>query len=181
MNKALSLVVIVLAVAAAAPVAALADDPVATVQADIAKLKSDVQTKHDTVVADAQKLEADAASLVGTSDRKGARKTIKADALKLTGDWKSLLAVCLADRKQLREDVQAAARSGVSRRDLRRLVREANLEIRLTNMNMRAAVLEARIAVLELRESFHHAGQQAPTVPTPPAQTPAPEPVTTSP
>ena len=177
-KKILMLVVVALAVAAVAPVAAFADDPVATVQADIAKLKTDVQAKHDQVVLDAQKLEADASSLAGTSNKKAARQTIRVDALKLTGDWRSLLSTCLADRMQLRADVHAAKAAGVPARQLRLLVRQANLEIRLTNLNMRAAVAEAHLAVVKLRESFAASGQQAPNVVTPPTSTPTPAPVT---
>ena len=55
MRKILSLVALALTVAVLAPVAALADDSTATIQADIAQLQSDVKTKHDTVMADAQK------------------------------------------------------------------------------------------------------------------------------
>ncbi|HUK97393.1 MAG TPA: hypothetical protein VLV46_07015 [Gaiellaceae bacterium] len=176
MRKILSLTAVVIAVVAIAPVAAMADDPVATVQADIAKLVSDVQTKHDTVVADANALEADANSLVGTTDPKAARLKIRLDILKLTGDWKSLLGVCLGDRAKLRADVKAARLQGVPRSQLRPLVREANLQIRATNLEMRAAVLKARAAVLQLRASFHAAGQQPPsaeTPPTPPATAPS--------
>ena len=167
MKRYLSLFLIAMAIAVAAPVAALADDPTATVQADIAKLKSDVQTKHDTVVADAQKLEADATSLVGTSDKKAARDTIKADVTQLVTDWKSLLQVCLADRQQLRDDVKAAIDGGASKQDVRMLVREAQLEIRAANLDMREAVTKARLAVVKLRQSFAAAGQQAPAVQTP--------------
>ena len=176
MKKFLVLACSLLALAAAAPLAALADDPTAAVQADIAKLKSDVQTKHDAVVADAQKLQADAQSLVGTSDKKAARGTIKVDALKLTGDWKSLLSVCLADRQQLRSDFKAAVAAGVSRQQLRLLRRQANLEIRLVNLDMREAVAKAHLAVVELRQSFHQTGGQAPDVPTPPATAPTVQP-----
>ena len=130
MRKILYLTALALTAAALVPVAAMADDPVATVQADISKLVSDVQTKHDTVVADAATLEADANSLVGTSDKKAARLKIRLDALKLTGDWKSLRAVCLGDRAKLRADVKAARLQGVRRHDLRPLIREANLQIR---------------------------------------------------
>ncbi len=175
MRKILLLTALVLTVAALAPVAALADDPVATVQADIAKLVSDVQTKHDTVVADAATLQADANSLVGTSDKHAARLKIRLDVLKLTGDWKSLLAVCLGDRAKLRADVKAARLQGVPRHQLRPLIHQANLQIRATNYEMRAAVLQARVAVLKLRASFHALGQQPPTVetpPTPPATAP---------
>jgi len=177
-KKILMLAVVALTVAAAAPVAAFADDPVGAVQADIAKLKTDVQAKHDQVVADAQKLETDANSFAGTSDKKTARQTIRVDALKLTGDWRSLLSTCLADRVQLRADVLAAKQAGVPAQQLRLLVRQANLEIRLTNLNMREAVAEAHLAVVKLRESFAASGQQAPNVTTPPSTTPTPAPVT---
>ncbi|HZQ15463.1 MAG TPA: hypothetical protein VFA82_01695 [Gaiellaceae bacterium] len=180
MKKLLVLAAAVAALATALPLAALADDGTAAVQADIAKLKTDVQTKHDTVVADAAKLQADAQSLVGTTDKKAARQTIKADAPKLTGDWKSLLATCLADRLQLRKDFQAAIQAGASKQDLRLLRRQANLEIRLVNLDMREAVAKAHLAVVELRQSFHQAGGQAPTVPTPPTTAPTVAPVTTS-
>jgi len=172
MKKLTMLFLLVVAVAVAAPVAALADDGTAAVQADIAKLKTDVQAKHDAVVADATKLQADAQSLVGTSDRKAARQTIVADAQKLTSDWKSLLATCLADRAQLHTDVLAAKNAGANKQQLRLLVREANLEIRIVNLDMRSAVAKAHLAVVQLRESFHKAGQQGPAITTPPASTP---------
>jgi hypothetical protein len=168
------LMTIALAVAAVAiaPVAASADtDPLAAIKADIAQLKTDVQAKHDAVVADATTLQTDATTLVG-SDRATAKAKIKADALKLTGDWKSLLSVCLNDRIQLRKDIHAARVAGTGKGQIAPLVREANLEIRATNLQMRAAVLQARAAVIALRQSFKDAGQTAPSVPTPPAATP---------
>ena len=172
MKKLMYIAALALAAAAIAPIAALADtDPLAAIKADIAQLKTDVQTKHDAVVADATTLQNDAHSLVG-SDRKTARTKIKIDALKLTGDWKSLLSVCLADRLQLRKDINAARQAGAGKGQIAPLVREANLEIRATNLQMRAAVLQARAAVIELRQSFKKAGKQAPTIPTPPAETP---------
>lgn len=177
MKMTLILALAVVAAALIVPVAAFADDPVSTVQADIAKLKSDVQTKHDTVLADAQKLEADADALAGTSDKKAARQTIKADAQKLGSDWKSLLATCLADRAQLHKDVLAAKDAGVPKHQVRLLVRQANLEIRLVNLDMRSAVAKARLAVVKMRESFAASGQPAPSVVTP-STTPSVQPVT---
>lgn len=172
MRKLLLLVALTVG-AAVLPVAASAADSLDAVHADIAKLTADVNTKHDTVVADATKLETDAKSLVGTTDRHAAHATIKADATKLTGDWKSLLAACRADRTQLRMDVNAARGADKSaKRDLRLLVRETNLTIRATNLEMRAAVARARAAVFALRASFRAAGEQAPAVETPPASTP---------
>ena len=54
MHKFLYLIVLALAVAVIVPVAALADDPLATIKADITQLQTDVKTKHDAVLADAQ-------------------------------------------------------------------------------------------------------------------------------
>ncbi len=173
MRKLLLLAALTLTACALVPVAAMAASPLDAVNADIAKLTSDVQIKHDTVVADAQKLQADATSLLGTSDKKAARATIKADAKKLTTDWHSLLATCLADRAQLRSDIAAARQAGAGDHgQLRLLVRQANLSIRATNLEMRAAVARARAAVVGLRASFRAAGEQAPVVPLPPATTP---------
>ena len=114
MRKFLYLMALAVAVAVIVPVAALADDPLAAIQADITQLKTDVQTKHDTVLADAQTLQTDAQTLVG-SDKATAKAKIKADVQKLTGDWKSLLAVCKTDREKLRSDVEAAKAAGVKR------------------------------------------------------------------
>jgi hypothetical protein len=170
MLKWLLLAALTLTVFAAVPAGALAAGPLEAVNADIAKLTTDVQTKHDAVVADAQKLQSDATTLVGTTDRKAARATIKADAQKLSTDWHSLLQVCLADRAQLRTDIAAARQAGAGGHgQLHLLVRQANLSIRATNLEMRAAVARARAAVVGLRASFRAAGQQAPIVPLPPA------------
>jgi hypothetical protein len=169
MRKFLLLAALTLSAFAIVPVAALAASPLDNVNADIVKLTADVQAKHDAVVADAQKLQADATSLTGTSDKQAARATIKADAQKLTADWRSLLSVCLADRVQLRADIAAARQAHAGGHgQLRLLVRQANLSIRATNLEMRAAVARARAAVVGLRASFHAAGQQAPSVPLPP-------------
>ena len=102
MQKFLYLAALALAVAAIVPVAALADDPLAAIKADITQLQTDVKTKHDAVLADAQTLQTDAQTLVGT-DKATAKAKIKIDVLKLTGDWRSLLSVCLSDRAKLHD------------------------------------------------------------------------------
>jgi len=177
MHKFLYLIVLALAVAALVPVAAFADDPLAAINADITKLQTDVKAKHDTVLADAQTLQTDAQTLVG-SDKATAKAKIKIDVLKLTGDWRSLLSVCLSDRLQLRTDIAAARAAGIGRGQIRPLVREANLQIRASNLEMRAGVLRARAAVFALRQSFKNAGKTAPAVTTPPASPPVAAPVT---
>jgi hypothetical protein len=176
MRKFLYLAALAIAVAAVVPVAAFADDPLATITADITQLKTDVQTKHDAVLADAQTLQTDATNLVG-SDKTTAKATIKADVLKLTGDWKSLLAVCLSDRAKLHTDVAAAHAAGADKGQIRPLVREANLQIRASNLEMRSGVVKARAAVFALRQTFKNAGQTAPAVTTPPAAPPAAAPI----
>ena len=176
MHKFLYLIVLALAVAVILPVAALADDPLATIKADITQLQTDVKTKHDAVLADAQTLQTDAQTLVG-SDKATAKAKIRIDILKLTGDWRSLLSVCLSDRLKLRTDIAAAHAAGLGRHQIRPLVREANLQIRASNLEMRAGVLRARAAVFALRQTFKNAGKTAPAVTTPPASPPAAAPV----
>ena len=168
MHKFLYLMALALAITVIAPVTALADDPLAAIKADITQLQSDVKVKHDAVLADAQTLQGDAETLVG-SDKATAKTKIKADILKLTGDWHSLLAVCLSDRTKLRADIEAAHAAGLKPNEIRPVVREANLQIRASNLEMRAGVLKARAAVIALRQSFQDSGEPAPLVQTPPA------------
>jgi hypothetical protein len=178
MRKFLYLAAVVVAAAVIAPVAAFAADPLAAIKTDITQLQTDVKTKHDAVLVDAHTLQADAQSLVGT-DKATAKAKIKVDVLKLTGDWRSLLSVCLSDRMQLHADIAAAHAAGIGRDQIRPLVREANLQIRASNLEMRSGVLNARAAVLALRLSYRTAGQTAPAVATPPATPPVVAPVTT--
>ena len=89
-----------------------------------------------------------------------------------------LLAVCLADRAKLQSDIAAARAAGVDRKQIRPVVREANLQIRASNLEMRAGVLRARAAVVALRQSFRRAGQAPPATALPPAAPQAAAPVT---
>jgi hypothetical protein len=176
MHKLFYLFALALVSAAIVPVVALADDPLGTIKADIAQLQTDVKAKHDAVLADAQTLQNDAQALLG-ADKETAKATIKADVLKLTGDWKSLLSVCLDDRNKLHADIAAAHAAGIGKDQIRPLVREANLQIRASNLEMRAGVAKARAAVFALRQTFKSAGQTAPAVTTPPASPPAAAPL----
>jgi hypothetical protein len=176
MRKFLYLAALALTVAAIVPVAAFAADPLAAINADITQLQTDVQAKHDAVLADAQKLQTDAQSLVG-SDKATAKAMIQADVLKLTGDWRSLLSVCVTDRAKLRSDIDAAKTAGADKGQIRTLVRVANLQIRASNLEMRAGVLKARAAVFALRQSFQSAGKTPPAAATPPATLPVVAPV----
>ena len=176
MKKILYLAAVALVAAAFVPFVALADDSLASINADIAQLQSDVKTKHDAVLANAQTLQNDAQSLAG-SDKATAKATIRADVLKLSTDWQSLLSVCLSDRAKLQSDIAAARAAGAGTGQIRPLVHEANLQIRSSNLEMRAGVAKARAAVFTLRQSFRVAGQAAPSATTPPATPPAASPV----
>ncbi len=177
MKRFLSLAILALSLAAVVPSFALADDPLSSIKADIAQLQSDVQVKHDTVLADARTLKDDATSLVG-SDKASAKATIKADAQKLSGDWQSLLSTCLSDRAKLQADITAAHAAGIKPSEIHPLVREANLQIRASNLEMRSGVASAHAAVYALRQSFKAAGETAPLVTTPPSSPTGGAPVT---
>ena len=177
MKRILCSAALVLVAGAAAPVAALADGSIAGINADIAQLQSDVKVKHDTVLVDAQKLQNDAVSLVG-STRSTARATIQADVKQLTTDWQSLRGTCLQDRGTLQTDIGLAVQAGIPRNQIHPLVKEANLQIRSSNLAMRSGVASARAAVFALRQSFKNAGQTPPVTATPPASTSGNSPVT---
>ena len=86
MKKTLTLVTMAFALGVLAPSGALADaDPAAAVKADTAKLLSDATARHDAVIADANKLAADAQAAKGGT-KEAARATIKADLAKLRAD-----------------------------------------------------------------------------------------------
>ena len=167
---------LILLAAALAPAAALAD-PLDAIKADIAQLQTDVKTKHDTVLADAQALQNDGTSLVG-SDHATARATIQAGVTQLTTDWHSLLAVCLGDHAKLQSDIAAAHAAGIPPRQIHPLVREANLQIRASNLEMRSGVVSARAAVFALRQSFRGNGKTPTPAPLPPAAPTGADPVT---
>src|SRR5204863_184447 len=79
-----------------------------TVKSDISQLQSHATARHDAVIADAQKLAADAQAAVGGT-RKEAMATIKADRAKLKSDRTAAAATLKADRAKLKADAAVAA------------------------------------------------------------------------
>src|SRR5436190_21888062 len=97
-------------VAAALAVPALASgqaDPVSAVKADLAKLRTDVTATSATIVADAQKLTADATAAKGGTKAQ-AKASVKPDVTKLHADLSAAKTLLEADKAQLKVDVAAA-------------------------------------------------------------------------
>lgn len=134
---------------------ALADgDPLAAVKADIAKVESDVQAAHDTLVADAGHLESDAIALKGNANKDQVKTTIKADWEKLRSDRHMLLGQIQADRKALVADLKAARDAHVGKGEIRPLLQALRQHDRQLRIEVRNAIRDARNAVRELRHSF---------------------------
>jgi hypothetical protein len=150
MNRRIVLVVAVIAAACIPALAAVAgQDPVAAVNADTAKLQSDFSAAHDTLIADASKLQADAQLLSG-SDKAQARAAIKADFQQLRSDFVSARSTMRADWKQLLSDYRAAVSSGLSyfdRVSLRLALRQVRLTLRQGRVEIRQAILAAHQAI----------------------------------
>jgi hypothetical protein len=164
-RKVLLLTVLALGGAALAPAAALADsDPLAAVKTDVAKLQSDAQNARDTLVADANKLASDAQSLEGTTDRRHAIDTLKADRAQFKSDREAAQTTLRADRLQLRTDLKALrvarhASQGTTggtapNGELRALLQNLHSQLQQYRSDVRHAIEQARDAVKDLRGNF---------------------------
>lgn len=155
MKKTIALLAVVAGSVGVAAPAALADtDPLAAVRADVAKVEADATARHDLVIADAQKLQADAqAAAGGTKD--AAKATIQADRQKLWSDRAQATETVRADRAQLRTDLAAvhAAKAG-GNGVLEDLLRPMRTQLRQQHREIVSAIHEARRAVRTLRHSF---------------------------
>ena len=167
-KKLIALATVVLA-AALIPAASLADNSVpANVQADIAKTAADVQTLHDTIVADAAQIQTDVAAVQGAADKKSALATVKADWQKLSSDRKSENDTIKADWAQLRADVKAAhdAKQGAGQiKPLVQAMHTANVALR---DDLKQAAQAARQATQALKGTLKGQGKGA-TSPAAPA------------
>jgi hypothetical protein len=152
MKTTLTLLVTALALAVLAPAATAQGDPAAAVKADLAKLVSDADARHDVVIADANKLAADAQAAKGGT-KAAARAAIKADLAKLRADRKAAAEVVKADRAQLKTDL-AAAKDAKALKGLRSSLKEARTALKQQRAEVKAALQAAHQAVKELRASF---------------------------
>ncbi len=171
-KKLLALATVVLA-AALVPVAALADGGVpANVQADIAKTAADVQTLHDTIVADATQIQADVAAVAGSTDKKSALATVKSDWQKLGSDRKSENETIKADWAQLKADVKAAHDAKQGDGQIKPLVQAMHTANQALRADLKQAAEAARAATKALRGTLKGDGKGAGATAT--ATTPVP-------
>jgi uncharacterized protein (DUF342 family) len=146
-----------LALAAAAGIASTAgassSDAVSVVKADLAKLQGHVTARHDQMVADANKLAADAHAAKG-SNRKAAKAAIRPDIIKLKADLAAARAVIHADHAQLKSDLAGLKGTKGARKELHLSLQSTRAAIHAANADARDALQKARAAVRDLRASF---------------------------
>jgi cobalamin-dependent methionine synthase I len=147
----------VLGVTAFVPSALAAADPIAAIKADLAKLQSDFSAAHDTLMADAQKLQSDAA-LIKPGNKDAAKAAIQADWAKLKADLDATHTTMQANWDQLHADFEAArALKGATKED-RAALRDATKQMRETFQAGRAQVHEAVQAARAAIEAARKAG-----------------------
>jgi hypothetical protein len=145
------------AVAGLAPAASLAaGDPVSTLRTDLANLRTAVSTAHDTLVADLAKIRADATSLQGTTDRAGARATLKADVQRFRTDRHALVPAIRTARRQVRADLKAAKDANVDPGTPKPLLEDAAKQDRAARREVWQAARQATQAVRLLASSLRH-------------------------
>jgi hypothetical protein len=147
----------VLGVVAFVPAALAAGDPVAAVQADLTKLQSDFSAAHDTLIADAQKLQSDAA-LIKPGNKDAAKSALKADWTKLQSDFQAKHVTMQADWQQLHADFLAARDAKAGTRADRVALRTAEQQMRQTFQTGRAQVHEAVQAARAAIQAARKAG-----------------------
>ena len=91
-------------------VAGAATDPVAQLNTDLAQLGTDVQSAHDTLIADLTKVTTDA----GTGDLTAA----KADLVQFRTDRAAAVTTLTADRATVKADLQAVRTAKLGSRTL---------------------------------------------------------------
>jgi cobalamin-dependent methionine synthase I len=147
----------VLGVVAFVPAALAADDPLAAVKTDIAKLQTDFSSAHDTLIADAQKLQADAA-LIKPGNKDAAKAALTADWAQLKSDFAAKHTVMQADWTQLHADFEAARAAKSGTKDDRAALRDAAKQMHDAFQTGRAQVHEAVQAARAAIEAARKAG-----------------------
>ncbi len=144
------------AVAGLGPAASLAagTDPVSTLQTDLTSLQTAVSTAHDTLVADFTKIQTDATSLQGTTDKAAARATLRADLQQLRSDRRSLVPAVQSARQLVIADLKAVKAANVDPGTVKPLVKDAVRSDRAAVREVRQAARQAARAVLLLAHGF---------------------------
>jgi cobalamin-dependent methionine synthase I len=147
----------ILGVVAFVPAALAADDPLAAVKTDIAKLQADFTSAHDTLLADAQKLQSDAA-LIKPGNKDAAKAALTADWAQLKSDFAAKHAIMQADWTQLHTDFQAAREAKAGTKADRVALHDATKQMREAFATGRGQVHEAVQAARTAIEAARKAG-----------------------
>jgi hypothetical protein len=134
-------------VASSSTAFAASADPTAGVKADIATLLSMSKTQHDLVIADAQ-------SISGATDRKGALETLHSHrqaAVKLLQAQRDKIAVELKDLRSAKIDS----------RDLKDLLEQSSTTLKAESQEVETAVAAARKADRQAAKDAKHAAKDA--------------------
>jgi chromosome segregation ATPase len=146
----------VLGVVAFVPAALAAGDPLAAIHADLTKLQADFSSAHDTLMADAAKLQSDAA-LIKPGNKDAAKAALTADWTQLQSDVQATHTTMQADWQQLHSDFEAARSAKAGTKDDRAALRDATKQMRETFQAGRAqvheAVMAAKAAIVAARKA----------------------------
>jgi len=109
---------------------------------------------HDTIKADADKISADVQTLQGTTDRKAARATLRADWQKVLSDRQQLKPAVDADWAQLESDLGALRSAKAGSADLKALLQQAHQALATQRDAVKQSLTAAHDAAKALRDSL---------------------------
>lgn len=132
-----------------AGIAVAQTDPAVAARSDMSKLLAEANATHDTVIADAGKLESDAHSLVGATKQQ-IRVTLRADRAALRTDMRAGRVLLHADRAQLLVDLKAARQAKVAKQ-LKPELQQLHAALKQDRAEVKQALASAREAVKALR------------------------------
>jgi hypothetical protein len=135
--------------------AALASDPSSALTADLQKLSTDRAAMHATVLADIQKLTADAQAAAGSNDKSSVKSTLQADVQKLNADLRSGAQTMQVDRRQTMQDLQAAKQAGVKLGSLKTQLQQLKQLFQQDKAAAQQDLQAAKQALDALKQSFH--------------------------
>ena len=127
-------------------VAVAATDPVTQLNTDVAQLGTNVQSAHDTLIADLVNVTTDAG--------KGDKAAAKADLTQFRTDRAAAVTTLKADRATVSTDVLAVRTAKLGSKDLAASLKAARATNKTALQDVRAAAQQARDAV----KALHGAG-----------------------
>jgi chromosome segregation ATPase len=143
--------------AAAAAFLVLAPAAQADVSSSISNLANAGASFHSTVVADAQKLAADAQSLQGTTDKAAGKALLQGDLAKLKADLQAWHQTLDSARGQLKSDLQAFKSTKPSKDQIqatKQSLEQLHASLKSERVDVQSANQAAKTALEALRLSF---------------------------